>query len=299
MQQYILFKMFCIMKTTQLIFEFKYNQMRILFLLIFVTVAGMASGQYYYNDILTTKQTNRQYKILKDNNIQQVTAQSFEADGTAGEGFSLTQQLSENSTIITTTSEHPGSPKTISTSQYNNNKIRKTVDSSDNIKSTTTYSYNNNDLVSIGTVTEDVFMNNSAAEMHQWIYENGAPSKMLLIKNNIDTTVIELVKDTLGNIAEERWLKKGTKIETYFYYYNAKNNLTDIVRYNIRAKRLLPDFIFDYDDKGTIIQSIQVPQSSSDYLVWQYIYNPNGLKQKELCFSKDKRVMGRIEYTYR
>jgi hypothetical protein len=84
----------------------------------------------------------------------------------------LQQQLSENSTVITTVSEHPGSPRTISTSQYNNNKIRKTVDSSDNIKSTTTYSYNNNDLVSISTVTEDAFMNNSAIEVHQWLYEN-------------------------------------------------------------------------------------------------------------------------------
>src|SRR4026209_2465332 len=118
--------------------------MRLLFLLIFVGVTSMVSAQYYFNDILTTKQTNKQYKLLKENSIQQVTAKSFEADGTISEGFSLTQQLSENSTVITTVSEHPGSPRTISTSQYNNNKIRKTVDSSDNIKSTTTYSYNNN-----------------------------------------------------------------------------------------------------------------------------------------------------------
>src|SRR4249919_2828957 len=111
--------------------------MRLLFLLTFVTITGMVSGQYYFNDILTTKQTNKQYKLLKDNNIKQVTEKSFEAEGTRSEGFSLTQQLSENSTIITTVSEHPGSPRTISTSQYNNNKIKKTIDSSDNIKSIT------------------------------------------------------------------------------------------------------------------------------------------------------------------
>ncbi|QEC67221.1 hypothetical protein FRZ67_07900 [Panacibacter ginsenosidivorans] len=259
----------------------------------------MASGQYYFNDILTTKQTNKQYKLLKDNNVQQVSAKSFEADGTISEGFSLTQQLSEGSTVITTISEHPGSPRTISTSQYNNNKIRKTVDSSDKIKSTTTYSYNNNDLASISTITEDAFMNNSAIEVHQWIYENAAPARMLLIKNNIDTTIVQLIKDSVGNIAEERWMKRGTRVETYYYYYNTKNNLTDIVRYNIRAQRLLPDFIFEYDDKGTITQAIQVPQSSGDYLVWKYIYNPNGLKQKELCFTKEKQPVGRIEYSYK
>ena len=83
--------MFYVIKTTGLIFEFKYNQMRLLLLLIFSAFAGIATGQYYYNDILTTKQTNKQYKLLKDNNIQQVTAKSFEADATANEDFLLTQ----------------------------------------------------------------------------------------------------------------------------------------------------------------------------------------------------------------
>ncbi|CAN5617367.1 hypothetical protein BH10BAC2_BH10BAC2_06600 [soil metagenome] len=273
--------------------------MRLLLLLIFSGFTGIASAQYYFNDLLTTKQTNKQYKLLKDNSIQQVTAKSFEADGTLSEDFSLTQQLSQNSTVITTTSEHAGSDKTISIAQYNNNKIKKSTDSSDHIKSTTTYAYNNNDVLSITTVTEDVFMNNNSTEVHQWMYENSVPVKMLLIKNSIDTTVVEFIKDSLGNIAEERWQKKGRTAETYFYYYNEKNNLTDIVRYNIRAKRLLPDFMFEYDEKGTLVQAIQVPQSSADYLIWQYVYNPNGLKQQELCFTKSRRPMGRIEYSYK
>lgn len=273
--------------------------MRIVFLLFFMCVSYCASSQYYYNDILTTRQTNRQYKLLKDNNVQQVIARSFEADGTPTEGFGLTQQLSEGSTAITTVTEHTGTGKTISTSWYNNNRIRKTLDSTENIKSTVTYSYNNNDIVSITTLTEDVFMKNSSVEVHQWMYENGAPVKMLLIKNNIDTTTVDFIKDSTGNIGEERWTKKGRRLETYFYYYNAKNNLTDIVRYNIRAKRLLPDFLFEYDDKGVLTQSIQVPQGSADYLVWQHQYNANGLKQKDLCFSKMRQPLGRIEYSYK
>ena len=281
------------------IFDFKYFSMRFLFSFLFISLFHFADGQYYFNDIVTTKQTNKQYKLLKDNNIQLVTAKSFEADGTPGEGFALTQQLKEGSTVIVTTSEHSGSGKTISTSWYNNNRIRKTLDSSDNIKSTTTYTYNNNDVVSITTLTEDVFMNNSFTEVHQWIYDNGTPIKMLLIKNSVDTTTIDLIKDSVGNIGEERWFKKGRKMETYLYYYNAKNNLTDIVRYNIRAQRLLPDFIFEYDDKGVLTQSIQVPQSSADYLIWQYIYNSNGLKQQERCFTKSKQPVGKIEYSYK
>ena len=273
--------------------------MRIVFLFAFICAFQYVNSQYYYNDIITTRQTNRQYKLLKDNNVQLVTGKSFEADGTPAEGFGLTQQLAEGSTVITTVTEHAGTGKTISTSWYNNNRIRKTLDSTDNIKSTVTYSYNNNDIVSITSLTEDVFMNNASTEIHQWTYDNGTPVKMLLIKNNVDTTTVDFIKDSTGNIGEERWTKKGRRLETYFYYYNAKNNLTDIVRYNIRAQRLLPDFLFEYDDKGVLTQSIQVPQGSADYLVWQHIYNSNGLKQRDLCFSKTRQPVGSIEYSYR
>jgi hypothetical protein len=85
--------MFCIIKITELTFEINTTEMRLLFLLIFFGVTSMVSAQYYFNDILTTKQTNKQYKLLKDNSIQQVTAKSFEADGTISEGFSLTATI--------------------------------------------------------------------------------------------------------------------------------------------------------------------------------------------------------------
>ena len=98
---------------------------------------------------------------------------------------------------------------------------------------------------------------------------------------------------------EERWRKKGSLVENYFYYYNEQHKLTDIVRYNAKALRLLPDYLFAYDSNGTLIQLTQVPQGSSNYLVWNYVYAANGLKEKELCFNKQKQPVGRIEYSYR
>ena len=123
--------------------------------------------------------------------------------------------------------------------------------------------------------------------------------KMLLIKNNSDTTTVEFVKDEHGDIAEERWRKKGNLVENYFYYYNDQHKLTDIVRYNERAQRLLPDYLFSYDSNGTLVKLTQIPQGSADYLIWQYVYGPNGLKQKELCFNKQKQPVGTIEYIYK
>ena len=141
-------------------------------------------------------------------------------------------------------------------------------------------------------------MNSSSQEMHQWFYENDKPTKMLLIKNNNDTTTVEFKIDEHGDVGEERWRKKGRIVENYFYYYNDQHKLTDIVSYNAKAQRLLPDFLFEYDNNGTLIKFTQIPQGSADYLVWQYVYLQNGLKQKELCFNKQKQPVGSIEYHY-
>src|SRR5436190_20130371 len=78
-----------------LLTKYNFHQMKLLLLTAFISIAHIVSAQYYYNDIITTRQTNRQYKLLKDNNIQEVNAKSFEADGRESEGFELSQQLSE------------------------------------------------------------------------------------------------------------------------------------------------------------------------------------------------------------
>ena len=79
---------------------------------------------------------------------------------------------------------------------------------------------------------------------------------------------------------------------------NGKKQLTDVVRFNLKAQRMLPDFLFEYDEAGRIIQAVQVLQGSSDYTIWQYVYGPDGLKQKDILRDKQKQLLGRIEYTY-
>jgi hypothetical protein len=267
--------------------------------LVFLCTFSFCQAQYYYNDIITTQQNNKQYMTLTINNTKQVSAKSFEANNEPTSDFLLEQKITNNNTQITTTTSYPSTGKTISVSQYNNNKIVKTIDSADNVKTTTTYTYNNKNIISTNTITEDAFMANSSQETHQWQYENNVPVKMLLIKNSTDTTIIEFIKDEQGNIAEEHWKKKGSTLEKFYYYYNNKRQLTDVVRFNIKARRLLPDFLFEYNNDGTIAQFTQVPQGSDNYLVWKYLYLPNGLKDKEICFNKKKEKVGTIEYSYK
>lgn len=267
--------------------------------ILLLAVSNICKAQYYYTDLIITQQINKQYKLLKENRVQLVAAKSYEADNEPTQDFLLEQKISGNASTITTTSEYPSTGKSISIASYINEKISKTTDSTQNIKSTTLYTYDGENITSISTITEDVFMNNNLRETHLWIYENNQPSKMLLIKNNTDTTVIKFLKDEQGNIAEEQWKKKGTSTEKYFYYYNDKHLLTDIVRFNIKAQRLLPEYLFGYNDAATLIEFTQVPQGSADYMVWRYTYLTNGLKQKELLYNKQKRLIGSVEYSYR
>ena len=117
---------------------------------------------------------------------------------------------------------------------------------------------------------------------------------MLRIKDNADTTFVHFKKDDKQNIIEEVWLKKNRIIEHYFYYYNDASQLTDIVRFNTRAQQMLPDFLFAYNDNGTLSQLTQIPQGSSDYITWQYVYDERGLKIKDALFDKHQQLLGTV-----
>ncbi|RYD70888.1 MAG: lipoyl(octanoyl) transferase LipB [Sphingobacteriales bacterium] len=109
------------------------------------------------------------------------------------------------------------------------------------------------------------------------------------MKNTTDSTFVSFKYDESGNVGEEIW-KRGSRItETYYYYYNDKQKITDIVRFNKKAKRMLPDFIIEYDEKGRVAQMTQSQSGSANYLVWRYQYNPQGLKDKDATYYKINR----------
>lgn len=266
----------------------------IFFILFFVI---RSSGQYYYNDIITTLQTNKQFALLKENNIKKIAATSREADGGITQHFLLQQAFDASGTKIITNAEYPSTGSSISTATYANGRIMKTVDSVDRIRSTVSYTYDDDKLRSINMLTEDDSANSVAREEHQWFYKEGLPVKMLLIKDGSDTTTVVFIKEEKGNIGEEQWYKKGVKVQDYFYYYDDQHRLTDIVRFNTRARRLLPDFLFEYNDNSQISSFTQV-SGTGNYMIWRYIYNNNGLKQKEVLFNKEKQLVGTIEFAY-
>lgn len=268
-------------------------------LICYLFLALNVNAQYYFNDIISIKQGNDQYRLLRAQKIASVKAISYEPDNSITEGFSVTQEISRDGkkvSITTTTNNQAGT--TVNT--YDMGILKRTQSNNKNISNKTDYTYDAQGRISkVHLSTVDTFMNSTIAEIHDWSYdEYGAVSTMLRIKNNIDTLLVEFVKDDQQNIGEEIWRKNGRIVERYYYYYNSNKQLTDIVRYNSKAKKLLPDFIYEYNTANQLSQMTQFSLGSNNYFVWKYKYNDKGLKIEEVCSDKSKLQIGRIEYQY-
>lgn len=264
----------------------------------FSCIDGFA--QHYYNDLVSNQLSNTNYQLLKKANLFQVNGVSFEADDSRTENFVLRQELSRDRKRLTTTSTSPNNVTTVTVSFFENDRLKRTTDSLRGVMNLTEYEYNAEGRLSkITSQSIDPEHSGNTVEVHEWYYkESGQPQYMLKIKNRTDTVRVEFLYDDKDNVAEERWKKKNRVFETYYYYYNDNRQLTDIVRYNIKSKKMLPDFIFEYDANGRVSQMMQTLQGSPNYLLWQYVYNDKGLKQKEICYDKKKRLVGRVEYSY-
>ena len=268
--------------------------------LVFVLFTHICKAQYYYKDLVVTSQTSEQWRAYKSNGIKGVRLSSFEADGQPAEGFLGEQEIASDYTLITTHTKAVGTPDTWLFVYYTPEGLPvKIQDTSDTYRSFSEYQFNAaGKLITLTNTSTETDNHLKEVEQHIWSYdEKGRPSSMLKIRGGVDTTFVRLVLDEKGNVAEEHASRNKLTLPTVYYYYDQDNRLTDIVRYNIKAQRLLPDYMFEYDgDK--LSSMLVVPEGSGDYQKWIYAYNEKGLKVKETCFNKKKELQGRIEYQY-
>jgi len=274
--------------------------MKTLLLACVVLSTGSIQAQYYYKDIMGTRETAelvRQYGAAR---VQRVLLNSYDADGTRNEAFRVEQVfLPGILKTITRTGDEDGSQ--LITYLNGKGQVVRTVDSSSSLVASSVYTYNDSgNLLQVHSSSSDASGLFALAEDHLWFYEGAKPVRMLRIKNKIDTTIVQFKTDEAGNIAEEMGVRKGVRTEPVYYYYDDKNRLTDIVRYSNKAGRLLPEYMFEYSAANQVIQKITVPSNNSDYLIWRYQYDTNGLKTKEAVYSKDdkRKQLGRMEYVY-
>jgi len=272
-----------------------------IFTCCFILVSSLSFSQYYYNDIISNDISNKNFSSLKSALVKSVTVTHFDNNDELQNDLKIEQTFNKDwSTLESKTITNDKVRPLLLRNYYQNNKIIKSEDTHDSVQTNTNYSYNNKGLLeNIICYTNDTTIASESLETHQWFYnERGRIIYMLKVKNRHDTTKVELVYDKDSMITEENWFKKGKTIETYYYYYNDKKQLSDIVRYNNRAKRLLPDYLFEYDAIGNVQSMTQVPAGNSNYLIWQYIYNDKGLKQQDNCFTKQRQLIGKMKYEY-
>ena len=272
---------------------------KVLVVMVLLIVSRQAGAQYYYLDVIGTQQTNDQYKKIIQHNLSSISATSFEQNSEPIPDFVLEQTIGNNQII--TRSSSINSKESFFKSYYDNQQLFKTIDSNSSAINTVIYKYNSQGkLLSSTSSNKDFDGTFDQSEVHLWKLDNaGRLVNMLKIKNSADTMLIEFKHDEAGNLIEENWKKNNRIIETYYYYYNSKNQLTDIVRFNRKAKQMLPDNMFEYDTTGLVSQMIQTQGTSANYLIWRYVYNNKGLKEKEFAFNKKKELLGKIEYAYR
>lgn len=271
---------------------------------LILIVLGMLSfctvfSQFYYNDVLNTAETIKRRNLLVKEHVKNVEFLSFDGNNQPIEGFSSQQVITADGSTITTTTTTQLSGVNRNIAEYDaKGMLRSTTDTTDGNKIAIEYYYLPSGKLSrlISNSTSDgQFI---LKEEHIWTWSpNGKPEKMLKIKNGKDTTQVSFVFDENGNVVEERSQLRGKEQPTIFYYYDEQNRLTDIVRFNEKAQRLLPDYIFEYDELGRI--ATMLVTSEGDYQKWYYSYNEKGLKTRDECFSKTKALIGRIEYQYK
>ena len=276
----------------------KYFLLQLVLLTAFST-AGMT--QYHYLDIVSNLQLSSEMKQLQEQKIRKILVHSFEGNGEPSAGFFCERKINKDFRKIETYSKSNSTGKSILTSQFNSlGQLIASYDSSSLSSTSSSYQYDpTGHLTKVVTNTNSMDDDFSAKimEEHLYIYDpKGHPTKMLRIRNQSDTATIIFTIDDKGNVIDENDLGKNGK--HYYYYYDTKNRLTDIVKYDAVRAKLLPDFLFEYNSAGQVTQMITIEEGvSNNYFTWKKTYN-DGLRIIEKCFSKEKELLGYFEFEY-
>jgi hypothetical protein len=274
---------------------------KILLLVTFGFALTKLQSQYYYNDVLLTSQTSEKQAKSAIAKVYSIDFLSFDGEGQPIDGMKSEQKYKKDYSESNTITRLPIGGTSYSRSNFDKKfRLLQQVDSSEDHRNSTQYEYDlqgNLQKVKTSNQSEGGFV---MTEEHLWIYDkNGHPVSMTKIKNGKDSILVVFVLDEKGNVVEENSTRKGQALPSVYYYYDGLGKLTDVVRYNKAAKKLLPDYVFEYDEKGRMGSMIVVPEGSNDYQKWYYSYDEDNLKQLEICYSKSKQLIGKIEYQYK
>lgn len=274
--------------------------MKQLFFILTLCYSAPGLAQYWYNDVWNNTQTASTLSAYKKAAVTGVKVTAYDADNIRTSDVDVVQTFNAAAgTLVTQTASAANQPSWL-TVQFNaQNKVTASVDSSAAGRNVTIYSYDaQGRLIGLHITATDSAGANPQTDEHLWQYAAEKPLRMLRIKNKRDTTVVQLKTDDAGRVIEETTVTKNRPSDPVYYYYDESGRLTDVVKFNRRARRLLPETMYEWGAAAQPLQRISVPPSGLDYFIWRYQYDQNGLKVREAVYNKRKQLTGKIEYQY-
>jgi hypothetical protein len=259
----------------------------------------MVTAQYYYKDLVSNQQVVADMKAYREHKVKSIKINSFESDGQPSEGFYCEKKLAKDyrSSAFFTKSDMAGNSK-LETYFNENGQLLSTYDSSMMAASSNLYGYDEKgriiSIVSAARSRDEDYVT-EMQEQHLYSYdESGYLKQMLKIKNSSDTLLILLSLDENNNVSIEKDTRTGAK---YYYYYDGKNRLTDVVHVSEYTQQLVADYIFEYNSANQVTQMITTEAGGKNLYIWKYRYE-DGLRAEERMVSKDRKLLGSITYTY-
>lgn len=274
---------------------------KIFFGLIILMLTGYTTAaQYYYNDIINNKLVLSELSVLKEKKIKGVKVTSLESTGQESEGFICQKKINRDFTEVEVYTETNESyPNTFISYFDKMGLLKKTVDSSEAGATTIDYTYDvAGRLISINSSKHFATDDDAGVvnEQHLYSYNTGGIlQQMTLVKNNRDTTLYAFEADEKGNVAIE---KNSKTAELYYYYYDSKKQITDIVHSYSYQKKLFTEYSFEYNDMGQLVKMVTSEKEGAYFFIWRYNYE-DGLRTGERCYSKEGSLMGSVEYKYK
>ncbi|HEY5462341.1 MAG TPA: hypothetical protein VIJ95_03720 [Hanamia sp.] len=243
---------------------------------------------------------NKEFSTLKNGKIKTIKITSFDDNDQPSDGFFCEKKINKTFSQSEMLSKSNITGQSLLITDYDaDGKVIKTTTTTPTTTNTVEFEYDTNGLLSlIRTNTIADGDSTGITETHEFFYKNGSPEKMLRKKNNVLISTITFVADEKGNIIEED-PSGNSDDKKYYYYYDDSNRLTDVVHYNVIAKRLLPDYMFEYNNGDKPSQMISVDETGRSYFIWRYAYDDKQLPEIQKCYSKEKNLLGTIQFDYK
>lgn len=267
-------------------------------------LTGRSMAQYYYQDIWNTRLTSQNMTLLKEKAVQVQEVQSLDANMDTDNDFKCQRVLSLNYRQMRSITRSRATGLSVMTSSFSGKgQLTKTVDSTESSITTIQYRYD-----SAGRVTDILTVSRSQinsqkftiTESRSYLYDDQGHLSTMVHKKSMgaDSTTVLFKTDAQGRVTEEQEYGKSTRSPRIYYNYDSQGRLTDVLRYHTGKKRMLPDYMFEYDGQQRLSQMTTVNAETSDYTIWKYQYDAQGLPSREECYGKQKELLGIVKYEY-